>query len=98
MTALTFDVKAGEVVYLGNLNMNHRLARGFLPGLWMAVSGTPEVRDRSAIDISLAERKVPTLKDRIALRLLPLGTWGEPNTATVPRADPIIILPPPVKN
>lgn len=72
--ALTFDVRAGEVVYIGNLNLNHVAGRSLI-GVKAVAGAVPEVRDRAAIDIPLAEKKVASIKGRVATRLLPLGDW-----------------------
>jgi hypothetical protein len=71
---LRFEVKAGDVLYIGNLNMNHDMGRGLF-GISRIVGVSPEVRDHRVIDIPVAEGKAPIIKGRVVVNLLPLGVW-----------------------
>lgn len=73
---LRFEVTAGEVVYIGNLNLNHTAGRSLL-GLPVVASALPEVLDRRELDLAIAERKVLSIKGRAQVRLLPLGVWSD---------------------
>lgn len=83
---LTFEVKAGEVVYIGNLNLNHQLGRSPL-GFSVVGGAQPEVRDRSEIDVPIAEEKVPSIKGRVLVRLLPVGAWSLDSADDVKRTN-----------
>jgi hypothetical protein len=76
---LVFQVKAGEVLYIGNLHLRFRLEAGLFgaPAIRAAV---PVIQDNAAEDIEVAEKKSPSLQHRITKQLLPLGPWlaGQP--------------------
>ncbi len=91
---LRFEVAAGEVVYLGNLHMVNVLGRPSFVSPWVPVSGTPEVRDREALDVSIAELKAPAIKGKVVSRLLPLGVWGERDPETRRNDEPFRLPPP----
>jgi hypothetical protein len=91
---LPFEVKAGEVIYIGNLNMNHASGRSLL-GIPTIAAAFAEVRDRQQIDLSIAERKAPSTKGRAQVRLLPLGPWIGTTTDVERRVDPPVYVPPP---
>lgn len=92
---LTFEAKAGEVTYIGNLHMVNVMGRPswMLPS--MPIAGTPEVRDRAAIDVPLAEKKFPALAGRIRVALMPVGPWTASTKGTNLRMDPLPPPPPP---
>ena len=92
---LRFTVKAGEVVYVGNLHMSNVLGRPNVLSPWVPVAGTPEVRDRHEIDIAIAEEKAPAIKGRTLSEVLPLGTWG-PTDPETRRNDEPFRMPPPL--
>ena len=95
---LQFEARAGEVIYLGNLNMVNRLGRPSFVSPWVPVGGTPEVRDRQSVDIPIAEAKVSAIKGAVTVRLLPLGTWGVKDPETVAkRTSPLFLSPLPAK-
>jgi hypothetical protein len=97
LAPLTFEVRAGEVIYIGNLNLNHTLGRNLF-GLPVVAHASAEVRDRREMDLALAERKVTSLKGRVQARLLPLGTWGAPAADTDRKIQmPPGLMVPPVK-
>ncbi|MCW7540138.1 hypothetical protein OOT46_20090 [Aquabacterium sp. A7-Y] len=87
---LSFEVSAGEVLYLGNLHMNIRMASVGLGG-WAPVDGYPEVRDRRELDIAVAEKKHPVLQGKVSTRLLPLGPWLSEEARTERRVEPRVI-------
>jgi hypothetical protein len=93
---LRFVVKAGEVIYLGNLNVNHEMGRGLF-GLSVLTFALPEVRDHRAIDIPVAENKAPLIKGKAVVNLLPLGAWHAGNTDTTQQADQPPAEVPPAK-
>jgi len=73
--AVRFTVDAGEVVYIGSLEIRpcHSLYRrpDGQPVPTVAVGGTPGVRDESARDLPLLRAMYPDLQDRgIAIRVL----------------------------
>ena len=92
---LRFTVKAGEVVYVGNLHMSNVLGRPNVLSPWVPVAGTPEVRDRHEIDIAIAEEKAPAIKGKVVSEVFPLGTWG-PSYPETRRNDEPFRLPPPL--
>ena len=93
---LDFVVEAGEAIYLGNLHMH--MARGRnafgMPGVADVV---PEVRNRSDVDLAIAERKVPGIRARAVVRTLPLGSWAHATDRTLRQLEPPIVVPPPQK-
>lgn len=91
---LDFLIQAGETVYLGNLHMHIARGRNVF-GMSVVADAVPEVRDRSELDLAIAERKVPGIKSRAVVRTLPLGSWGRPTDTTQRQQDPVIIAPPP---
>lgn len=93
---LRFEVKAGEVVYIGNLNLNHTTGRNVF-GMSVIAGALPEVRDRRGLDLAIAERKVPSIKGRVQVRLLPLGAWSEGAVERQVEAVPPAMLVRPVK-
>ena len=95
--SLKFAVAAGEVIYIGNLHMVNVLGRPSLVSPWVPVGGTPEVRDRGALDVPIAEIKAPAIKGKVVSRLLPVGGWGEPDAGTKRNDEPFRLpapLPP----
>lgn len=93
---MRFEVKAGEVVYIGNLNLNHSMGRNLL-GISVVASAQPEVRDRRDLDLPIAESKVPSIKGQVQVRLLPLGPWTDRSTGTDRRIEtvpPSLLVPP----
>lgn len=93
---LRFEVKAGEVVYIGNLNLNHTTGRNLF-GMSVVAGALPEVRDRSELDLAIAERKAPAIKGRVQVRLLPLGPWSDGAVDRQVQAVPPAMLVRPVK-
>ncbi|MET0348681.1 MAG: hypothetical protein ABW067_02725 [Rhizobacter sp.] len=83
---LVFEAKAGEVIYLGNVHA--RLLRGQrVLGGYAANRGLPTVVDRSDQDIPMAEARIPALKGKVRVALLPEGPWlaeSEKNSTTQP--------------
>jgi hypothetical protein len=91
---LRFVVKAGEVIYLGNLNVNHETGRGLF-GMPVLSFALPEVRDHRVIDIPVAENKAPLIKGKVVVNLLPLGAWHAGSIDTVQQVDqPPVYIPP----
>ena len=76
---LHFDIKAGEVIYIGNLNLNHSMGRSLF-GIPVLASVMAEVRNHETADIPIAEQKAPLVKGRVVSRLLPIGPWHGGNT------------------
>lgn len=88
---LTFDIAAGEVLYLGNIH-THLIEGPWTVGGRSARDGHPEVEDRAVQDVPLAEFKVPELKGRIVTKLLRQGVWlTTPDTDH--RIDPVGVPP-----
>lgn len=71
---LTFEVKPGEIKYLGNLHANLQSGKNVF-GMTIVGNGFPEVRDRRTRDIELFEAKYPQFKDKTKIELLTLGPW-----------------------
>jgi hypothetical protein len=71
---LVFQVREGEIVYIGNLHLRFQVEPGFLDATVIRAV-VPLVQDNAIEDIEVAVRKLPSLRDRIAVRLLPLGPW-----------------------
>jgi hypothetical protein len=90
---LEFEVRSGEAVYLGNLHARLKLDRRLLFGMKAPSEATPMVVDRSADDVRMAVEKMPALKDRVLVRLLPLGPWGN-DDGSVERVDMPMPAPP----
>lgn len=91
---LDFLIQAGETVYLGNLHMHIARGRNIF-GMSIVADAVPEVRDRRELDLSIAERKVPGIRNRAVVRMLALGSWGRPTDQTQHRFDPPVVVPPP---
>jgi hypothetical protein len=88
---LEFQVHKGEVLYIGSLHANLALGHRMLFGGGRAAYGAqPIVVDRSVQDIALAESKVPTLRGRVRIRLLPLGAWQK-DAETERRFEPVAV-------
>lgn len=86
--ALTFEVKAGQVLYLGNLHAQLQLGHRMLFGGRAAYGAQAVVQDKSEQDIRLAEARTPALKGKVQTALLPLGPWSvTPETSK--QLDPI---------
>lgn len=71
---LNFELRAGEVKYLGNLHTNLQTGENFL-GISITSSGYPEIRNEAERDIPLFEKKYPQFKGKIVVDLLKLGLW-----------------------
>lgn len=93
---LTFDVKKGDVLYLGNIHS--RLEDGhWVLGGRSARSGVPVVVDRSDQDIPLAEAKIPALAGKVQSAVLPVGLWARSLSNDARSVAPIVV-PPPIRN
>jgi hypothetical protein len=79
LAPLVFDVVAGQVTYIGNLNARLSAARNFL-GAHVINDAAVEVRDRRETDLPLLEERYPQLKGKAVIALLPLGAWGGDDT------------------
>lgn len=73
---LKFEIKAGEVKYLGNLHMNMQSNKNIFGARVIPVEGQPEIRDMRQRDITLFEARHPDAREKIIIDLLPLGHWG----------------------
>jgi hypothetical protein len=71
---LAFLVREGEIVYIGNLHLRLQLESGLLNAV-VVKAAVPVIQDHSVEDIEVAEQREPNLRNRIAVRLLPLGPW-----------------------
>lgn len=71
---LRIEVKRGEVLYLGNLHFNLvSVFPAFGPAL--ITDGYPEIRDESARDIPLFEKRYPAMKGLARPGVLRTGPW-----------------------
>ena len=61
------------------------------------VVALPEVRDRRDLDLAIAERKVPAIKGRVQVKLLPLGPWSDGAVERRIESVPPALMVPPVK-
>ncbi|MDY0743513.1 hypothetical protein SNE35_03310 [Paucibacter sp. R3-3] len=93
---LQFEVKRGEVLYLGNLHAKLVLGHGMLFGARSASNAMPVVVDRHEEDIALAEARVPAMKGQIRVALLSLGPLMPVGEASK-RYDPVVIPKVPTK-
>ncbi|MCW5298111.1 hypothetical protein DXT88_07960 [Herbaspirillum lusitanum] len=94
---LKFEIKEGEVLYLGNVHARLMLAHKLWFGNGIAARGAmPFIGDQSAEDIPMAETQVPALRGRIKTSLLPQGPWVA-SEATVNQNEPLFVPNIPVK-
>lgn len=94
---LKFEIKEGEVLYLGNIHAKLMLAHKLLFGNGIAARGAiPVIQDRSSEDIRMAEKQVPALSGRIKTSLLPQGPWIA-SEETTNQVDPVFIPVIPVR-
>lgn len=77
LTPLAFEVKAGEVTYLGSVQATLAM-RTTLLGLTVAEGGEVTVGDQQARDLAAFERVYPQFKGQVVTRLLPQGRWASP--------------------
>lgn len=88
---LKFELKAGEVLYLGNLNGNMATGKNVF-GMRIVAGGYVEVKDQFDRDMEAMDRLFPQLKGRVVKALLPVGPWIEASGELNQVIDP----PPPV--
>ncbi len=93
---MQFEVKRGEVLYLGNLHAKLELGHGTFFGGRAASDAMPVVFDQHDEDVALAEARVPALKGRVRVALLKIGSIS-PVGESSKRFDPGMIPPVPVK-
>jgi hypothetical protein len=94
---LRFSIKRGEVKYIGSLQMDLQLRRTMFD-TQIAQGARPIIRDDSAVDIALAESRVPALASKVVVELLPQGEWrNEAGSRTSTAPLPTYIPPPPKK-
>lgn len=86
--ALTFEVQAGQVLYLGNLHAQLTLGHKMLFGSRAAYDARVVVQDKSSQDVEIAESRTPALKGKVQKALLPLGPWSA-TKETERRIDPV---------
>jgi hypothetical protein len=89
-TALAFDVKAGEVKYIGNLHIHMDTGRNIF-GMAVTGGGIPEIRDERERDLAAFKKRFPKLDKSITVGLLPLGFWAE--SPRVSREYPNLSVP-----
>jgi hypothetical protein len=93
---LKFSVKKGEVKYIGSLQRDLPLRRTMFD-TQIAQGARPRIRDDSAIDIALAESRVPALAGKVVVELLPQGEWRNEAGARASTAPMPTYIPPPPK-
>jgi hypothetical protein len=71
---LAFQVREGQIVYIGSLHLRFQIEEGLFNGSVIRAVG-PIVRDSEVEDIEVAEKRIPSLRGRITKQLLPLGPW-----------------------
>jgi hypothetical protein len=77
MQPLSFEVAAGEIVYLGNVHMELTFGRNLL-GAPVTTRVMPRIRDAFARDLDLLKARHPELiVERVRPRALPLGDWPQ---------------------
>lgn len=77
LVPLAFEVKPGEVTYLGSVQATLAVRRGPM-GLAVVDGGQVELRDQRERDIAVVERLYPQFKGQIVPRLLTQGAWASP--------------------
>ncbi len=78
---LQFDIRQGEVLYLGNLHAKLVVGRGTPVGR-IANAAMPVVADQRDVDIAVAESRVPALKGKVRVALLSLGPFTSTSNTT----------------
>lgn len=96
MEPLKFEVKRGEILYLGNLHARLALGHRTLFGGRVASDAAPVVLDQRQEDIALAESRVPAMKDRVSVALFKLGPLSA-GAETRKSFDPVVIPAVPAK-
>lgn len=70
----SFQVKVGEVKYLGNLHMNFASSKNLL-GISSVSNAVPEIRHEFSRDKALFEQRYPQFSKRLVNNPLPKGVW-----------------------
>jgi hypothetical protein len=73
---LAFDIARGEVLYLGNLDLQLAMRETRIRHDQEPYAAFAQVRDLSRHDIAVAERTHPAVAGHARVALLPLGPWG----------------------
>jgi len=73
---LKFNIKKGEIKYLGNFHMNFTSLNAFW-GLRSVGGGYAEIVNESKRDIPIFENKYPHFKNKIKIDVLKIGIWGK---------------------
>ena len=71
---LEFDLKPGEVVYIGNLHMNIKTGKNLF-GWTINGDAYAQVLDRHERDLNLLNARYPQFSSKVVTRLLPIGPW-----------------------
>jgi hypothetical protein len=71
---LTFEVTAGDIIYIGNLHAALHIAKNIF-GITITANGFPVIKDQSQRDIAVFESKYPQFKGKTNVKLLPTGPW-----------------------
>jgi hypothetical protein len=71
---LAFEVRAGEVAYLGNLDAHFATGSNLL-GIHVLAGGYIEAKDEFDRDSSVLDRQYPQFKGKMIKALLPSGPW-----------------------
>lgn len=86
---LQFEIRQGDVLYLGNLHAKLVVGRGTPVGR-IANAAMPVVADQRDLDVAIAESRVPALKGKVRVALLSLGPLIS-TSDTTRKMDPISI-------
>lgn len=74
--SVTFTVRKGEAIYIGNLHMNLRKGQNVF-GISIIAGARPEILDKSERDIPMLLKRYPNLKrEDITISILDDRPWG----------------------
>ena len=76
-TPLSFEVRAGQTIYIGNLHMRYFSGKNFV-GMTLVGSGWPIINNMQQRDLAIYAKRYPDVANRVTVQLLPLGSWGQP--------------------
>ena len=86
---LPFEVKAGSVIYLGDIHGLLGVGRNLI-GMKSAGDVEPEVRDRHERDLAVLDAKYPQFRGKAVVQLLPTGAWAPgPKTSRIDVVKPM---------
>lgn len=72
---LAFDVRPGDVIYVGNVHGSLSLGNNLL-GVPVVVDVDPLIRNEAERDLPLIQKEYPQLKGKVEIKPFPVGAWG----------------------